>query len=358
MSEPATPRPTRESITGPMVTVLLAASVWVLWALRDVLMLVGFAVVLAFALRPLVVLLERIRTPRGSLPRPAAAAIVMLLLLAVGGWALAIALPQLGSELGKFVEGAPATIDRLLESIREYGEMHGVAQYLGPLGVADSKESVLMLENWGMSVLKALGGQVGNLSSMLAVALIPLLTFYLLSERAAVGESALEFIPEEARPRVRKVWDAIERALRSYIRGQTVVCATMGVLVGVALLLIGFPVAALLGTVVGIAEVVPILGFWVATIAILLTGWSVSPGMAIAGFIAYLVINQLVGLLITPRVMGRHLKMHPFVVTVSILAGATLLGAGGAILALPLAAAIQSVVSEFAKRPVVVRKKV
>ena len=357
MSEPVIPRPARASLAGPMVTVLLAAALWLMWSMRDVLMLVGFAAVLAFALEPLVVLLERIRTPRGALPRSAAASLVMLLLVAVGCWALTIAVPQLARELSRFIERVPGTLDRLLESVREYGERHGVASYLGPMGVADSKESVAMVEVWGVTALKTLGGQMGNLSALLAFALIPLLTFYLLSERGAVGKSALEFIPEEARPRVAKVWEAIERALRSYIRGQSVVCATMGVLVGLALMLIGVPVAALLGTVVGIAEVVPILGFWVAALAILLTGWSVSPGVAIAGFIAYVAINQTVGLLITPRVMGRHLKMHPFVVTVSILAGATLLGAGGAILALPLAAAIQSVVSEFARRPVVVRSK-
>ena len=357
MSEPATPRPARESLAGPMVTVLLAAALWLMWSLRDVLMLVGFAAVLAIALEPLVALLERIRTPRGALPRSAAAALVMLLLVAVGCWALTIALPQLARELSRFIEGAPGTLDRVLESIREYGESHGVAQYLGPLGVADSRESVAMVETWGVTALKSLGGQVGNLTALIALALVPLLSFYLLSEPEDVGESALEFIPEEARPRVSKVWKAIELALRSYIRGQSVVCAVMGTLVGVALMLIGVPVAALLGTAVGIAEVVPILGFWVAALAILLTGWSVSPGVALAGFIAYLVINQLVGLFITPRVMGRHLKMHPFIVTVSILGGATLLGAGGAILALPLAAAIQTVVSEFAKRPVGGRKK-
>ncbi len=358
MSEPVNSRPARESFAGPMVTVLLAAALWLMWSLRDVLMLVGFASVLAIALEPLVGLLERIRTPRGELPRPVAAALVMLLLVAVGAWALTIALPQLGRELSRFIEGAPGTLDRVLESIREYGESHGIAPYLGPLGVADSRESVEMVENWGVNALKSLGGQVGNLSALIALALIPLLSFYLLSEPEDVGESALEFVPEEARPRLSKVWEAIELALRSYIRGQSVVCAVMGTLVGVALMLIGLPVPALLGTVVGIAEVVPILGFWVAALAILLTGWSVSPGVALAGFIAYLVINQLVGLLITPRVMGRHLKMHPFIVTVSILGGATLLGAGGAILALPLAAAIQTVVSEFAKRPARARKKV
>ncbi len=83
----------------------------------------------------------------------------------------------------------------------------------------------------------------------------------------------------------------------------------------------------------------------------MLAGWAASPELALWGWLAYLAINQATSLLITPRVMSRHMKLHPFVVLVSILAGGSLLGAAGAVLALPLAAATQSVVSEFAPRP-------
>ncbi len=341
----------RDTLTHPLVTVLLAAVLIAMWALRDVLMLVGFAALLAFAIEPLVVLLERIRTPRGVLPRPVAAAVVMLLLAAAGIWALIVAVPQLGRELAGFIEGAPASLDQLLAAVRGYADRHGVTPYLGPLGGDQAMDASAVFQRWGLAVLKELGGKLGDLSAWVGLALIPLLSFYLLTEREAVATSVAGFVPAELRPRAHQIWGAVERALRSYVRGQSVVCVTMGVLVGVALALLGVPVAALLGTLVAIAEIIPILGFGLATLAIVLTAWGVSPGLALAGFIAYLVINQLVGLLITPRVMGRHMKMHPFVVTVSILAGGTLLGAAGAVLALPLAAATQSVVGEFAKRP-------
>ena len=99
-----------------------------------------------------------------------------------------------------------------------------------------------------------------------------------------------------------------------------------------------------------VAEIVPILGFWTASMAIVLAGWAASPQQALWGWIAYVVINQSISMLVTPRVMGRHMRLHPFVVIVSILSGGALLGAAGAVLALPLAAAVQSVVSEFAPR--------
>ncbi len=343
--------PTRESVTRPLMTVLMAAVLIVLWALRDVLILVGFAALVAFAIEPIVVFIERIRTPRGALPRGLAAAVVMLALAAVGVWALVVAVPQLARELTRFVEGAPATLDLLLGTMRGYANEHHLTQFLGPLGGSDAMDAGEVMGQWGPALLRNIAGQLANLPALLGLALIPLLAFYLLSEREAVESSVLGFLPDELHLRAHLVWAAIGRALRSYVRGQSVVCVVMGVLVGLALMLLGVPVAALLGTVVGVAEVVPILGFWLASLAIALTGWSVSPWLAVAGFVAYLVINQLVGFFITPRVMGRHMRLHPFVVTVSILAGGTLLGAAGAVLALPLAAAIQSVVSEFAKRP-------
>ncbi len=121
----------------------------------------------------------------------------------------------------------------------------------------------------------------------------------------------------------------------------------MAVVVGVALALIGLPYALLLAVIVGVAEVLPIIGAVVASVAIALAGLSVSVTLGILGVVAYVVINWAVGAFVTPRLMGRLLKMHPFVVTVSVLAGATLLGGAGAMLALPGAAAAQALVEEF-----------
>lgn len=341
----------RTRLDSPLVTVGLAAVLVVLWALRDVFLLVGFAALLAFALDPLVSLLQRLRGPRWGLTRAASSAIVMLLLAALGTWALIVAVPQLLRELGGFVSGAPASLERLLAAVREQAAARGLSGYLGTLAQPDAMDAATILERWGFVLLRTIGSRLADLGALVGLALIPLLAFYLLSERDAVERSALGFVPEDLRPRVRQVLQAIDRALRSYVRGQSLVCLTVGTAVAVTLALLQFPIAALLGTIVALAEVVPILGFWIAAIAIVLTGWGVSATHAALGFIAYVVINQLVGLFVTPRVMGRHMKLHPFIVIVSILAGGILLGAAGAILALPLAAAIQSVVSEFARRP-------
>ncbi|HTR98048.1 MAG TPA: AI-2E family transporter [Candidatus Acidoferrales bacterium] len=341
----------QDSARTALFMVLFAMVAWLLWELREVLLLVGFSAVLAFALDPLVSALERVKTPWGPVRRGIAAALVVLAIVALGAWALMMVLPQLARELSRFVAGAPASLERLLAALRAFAISRGAGAWLGPLGGDDPMSAAELLRQVGVAVLGFVGRSFGSIGHVVGLALIPVLAFWLLAEREAVERSALDFIPEGVRPRVAQVIKAIDRALRSYVRGQSIVCATMGVLVGLALWLLHVPVPALLGTVVAIAEVVPILGFWTASLAIVLAGWAASPEQALWGWLAYLAVNQGVSLLVTPRVMGRHMKLHPFVVIVSILSGGALLGAAGAVLALPLAAAVQSVVSEFARRP-------
>lgn len=341
----------QESARTAAITVVFAVVAWLLWQLHEVLLVVGFAALLAFALEPLVVLIERARIGRGRVRRAFAAALVLLALVALGGWALVVALPHLARELARFVDGAPASLERLLAAVRAFAESRGAGAWLGPLGGDDPLSATELVRRAGGKLLEAFGRSFGSLGHIVGLALLPILAFWLLAEAEAVERSALEFVPQEARGRVRQVLLAIDRALRSYVRGQSIVCGLMGAGVGVALALIGVPVPALLGTLVAFAEIVPILGFWTASLAIVLAGWSASPAHALWGWLAYVAVNQLISLLVTPRVMGRHMKLHPFVVIVSILAGGALLGAAGAMLALPLAAAVQSVVSELAPRP-------
>jgi predicted PurR-regulated permease PerM len=341
----------QESARTAALTVVFAGVAWLLWQLREVLLVVGFSALLAFALDPLVTLIERVKTPLGHVRRGLSAALVILAIVALGAWAILLVLPQLTRELANFIAGAPGSLEHLLASLREFAVTRGAGAWLGPLGGDDPMSASDLLRKIGGALLTTLGRSFGSLGHIVGLALIPILAFWLLAEREAVEHSALEFVPEEARGRVLQLIAAIDRALRSYVRGQSIVCGTMGLLVGVALALLHVPVPALLGTLVAVAEIVPILGFWTASVAIVLAGWAASPELALWGWIAYVGINQATSLLITPRVMSRHMKLHPFVVLVSILAGGALLGAAGAVLALPLAAAMQSIVSEFTRRP-------
>jgi predicted PurR-regulated permease PerM len=321
----------------------------VLWTLRGVVILVGFSLLLAYALDPIVTALERVPLTRTRrVPRGLAAAMVVLALGVLAGSALAVGVPRLISELGRFVSGAPQALDTLVRQIREWAEPRGLTATLAPL--------LDRVETQGSDLLTGLGGTLagrfmallGGIGRSLEFALMPLLSFYLLAERPAVESSVMRFVPADAHEKVVVLTVAADRALRSYVRGQAVVVLTMGTLVGIMLSVLGFHLAFLLGVLAGLGELIPYIGFTVAALAIVLAGIGTGPVHALAGLAGYIAVNWTVGTFITPRVMGRHLKMHPFVVTVSVLSGAELLGAPGAMLALPAAAVIQSLVAELA----------
>jgi predicted PurR-regulated permease PerM len=206
------------------------------------------------------------------------------------------------------------------------------------------------LQNLGGAVVGGAGRVFGTIGQILGVAVVPLLAYYLLAEREEVNHSIMRFVPETEQKRFREILAATDRALKSYVRGQAVVSLVMGTAVGLALAILGFPAVMLLGVMVAIAEVLPYVGFLIAAVAIALTGYGIDPLHAVMGVAVYTVLNTVIGMVVTPRVMGRHLKMHPFVITVSILAGAQLLGPPGAMLALPAAAVIQALVERFAPR--------
>ncbi|NOT33565.1 MAG: AI-2E family transporter [Candidatus Eisenbacteria bacterium] len=343
MPATTTPSATRTAL----LTVGLLAVAITLWTLRDVLMLVGFAALIAYVLDPVVIAIERIRM-RGTGPsRRFAAAAVMLLLVVGGGLTLAFAIPRLISEVSDLLQRLPTALQRLVATINYMAAHNPTIDALKP----DNRPLIdleTLLSEAGTLAVATLRGLVGNLGGVLGLALTPMLAYYLLAEADDVHTSAMGFVPAAAQSRVGEILSEVDRALRSYVRGQAVVCAIVGGAVAIAAWLIGLPVPLLLGALAGVAEIVPILGFWSAAVVIVIAGFSVDPSHALWGVIAYVGINQLAGQFVTPQVMGRHMKMHPFVILVSILAGGAMLGAGGAVLALPLAAAVQSIVSNLA----------
>jgi predicted PurR-regulated permease PerM len=333
----------------PALVLAAAVLLVLLWTLRDLAMLVGYAVLLAYALLPAVQAIGRLRIGRaGPVPRAIAAALVVLILVGLVGAALVLTLPRLALQASRFAAAMPPVAARLIESAHQWARARGLGPMLDPAIEGLRTSTANLIQNLGGLLVRGLGWLFGGLGEVLGLVLLPLLAFYLLADADAVRLSALGFLPAGAHATFVRLGAAVDRALRSYVRGQALVCLVMAIAVGAALQLLGFPLALLLGVLVGLAELIPFLGFAVAAIAVMVTGSTIDPLHALLGLAAYAAINWLIGTFVTPRVMGRYLRMHPFVVTVSVLAGGKLLGPGGALLALPGAAVIQSVIAELA----------
>jgi predicted PurR-regulated permease PerM len=179
-------------------------------------------------------------------------------------------------------------------------------------------------------------GVLGNL------AMIPVVTFYLLKDWHVMLASLHKLVPRAIEPTITQLAHDCNEVLAAFLRGQLLVMCALGMVYSLGLWLIGIPFAFLIGILAGLASIVPYLGFILGIIAALITAavefkdW-LHPGLVIVVF----VIGQMLeGSLLTPMLVGDRIGLHPVAVIFAVLAGAQLFGFVGMLLALPVAAVI------------------
>jgi predicted PurR-regulated permease PerM len=342
--------PHAHAVRQSLLTVALLALVALAWMLRDLLVLVAYAGLLAYALDPVVSGLDRMLSRRGTVPRGVAAAMVMVLLGAIAGALLAATIPSLFRQVTEFARSAPGSLARLEQGTREFIESHGWGGLMASGEGDTSGTASSLLDAVGHGLVSRMGGLIGSLTGLVTLVLLPLFTFYLIVDGHRARTALLEILPTDRQPRAQRLMTALDGALRAYVRGQALVCLAMGGTMAIVLAGMRFPVALLLGVVVAFAEIIPIAGFWLAAVAIALEGYSVRPGLALAGVASYMVVNNLMQTFVSPRLLGRQVRLHPLVISLSVIGGGMLLGPAGAILALPAAAMIRALLDELVPR--------
>jgi predicted PurR-regulated permease PerM len=313
-------------------------------AARDVLLLVFLAVLLGAALEPVVATI-RSRTGIGrGLSILIAYATFLLLVVGVAVFIVPAALVQLGAA----VERLPEFITRVRswsDGLRPQALAEGIAGLLNAIE-APLKSTTPPDPN---SIVNA-----SLVVAQIAAALITLLAlvYFWLTERPRLQRYALAFAPMDRRAGLRDAWNEIETRLGQWARGQLILMATIGIATGIAYMLIGLPAALLLALVAALAEVIPIVGPLIGAIPALLVATTVSPETAILTMGAYLLIQLIEGNVLVPMVMRNSVGLSPFLVLVSLLVGGTAGGVLGAIVAVPIVAAITVILDRLQDREV------
>ncbi len=176
--------------------------------------------------------------------------------------------------------------------------------------------------------------------------LAPIIAFYLLVDLPHIRTSARVLVPERARGDVMVVSRRLNHAIGGYFRGQLAVAIVVGTMASVGMLLIRLPFWLIVGMVAGLFNMIPLIGPWVGAvpgiIIALTTGGGLSKAVAVAVVMA--IVQQIDNHFISPLVMHRAVKLHPAVVMLSLLAGGTLGGFFGLLLAVPAAAVLKILV--------------
>jgi len=296
------------------------------------------ALFLATLLAPGAGLLER----RGWRPAAAAGLVCLLATLVLLGL-FALVVPAFVAQLGD-----------LGTSVREGTER--VARLLAPVGVSEGEVSAML--DRALADAQGSGREVagGLLSGALmlaewaaAIVLTLVLTFFFVKDGDRLWAWVVDLFGPRRRPAVQEIGARSWDALAAYVRGVAIVATVDAVLIGIALLAVGVPLALPLIVLTFLAAFFPIVGAVLAGAAAVLVAL-VAKGLVAALIVvaAILVVQQVEGNVLYPVVVGRRLRLHPVAILLALTAGGVLAGVPGAFLAVPLAA-IAAAVLDYAR---------
>jgi predicted PurR-regulated permease PerM len=328
-----------------ILTVLgLIVAVWallhVIVVARSVIVYILIAIFLALAMNPLVAWLMR----RGARSRGVAAGIACLLVLvAIAAIGFAF-IPTLIDNVNNFVDAVP-------------GYVHDLTKGRGRLGFLETKYHVVeRLEHYvkhggAKKVLGFSGVAVsvtkGVLSFIVGAVTVAFLTFFILLEGPAWVERFYGLLPPDSQERWRAVGHGIYRQVGGYVTGNLAISLIAGSLATFVLLLLGVPFAVALGLLVGLLDLIPLVGATVAAIIVVAVGFLHSVVAGIVLIVFFIVYQQLENHVLQPLVYNRTVSLSPLAVLVSVLVGAELAGVLGALAAIPAAGAIQVLIVDF-----------
>jgi predicted PurR-regulated permease PerM len=334
---------TRALLRVILTLLAVAATMWIFYALRGVILLLVLAVFFAYLLAPLVEFACRPLPVRGRvyvMPRALAIGVVYLLIIGALALAAALLLPQLDTQITQFAQEAPSYLD--LARSRALGWTTSYEEYRLPATVRDAinKSATRAVEIAGTYVTEGVGNVLIQLLGFLPwLMLIPILAFFLLKDSASFRAMALQTLPQGRwRWRGRELLQDINTTLAVYIRAQLIACLLIGTVCTIGFSLIGVRYALVLGIISGLFEFIPLLGpLVVAVIATLIASvYSMKQALGVVVFLGILRIVH--DYIVYPRIIGHGLPLHPFAVIVAVLCGAALASVPGIFLAIPTVA--------------------
>ena len=336
------PTPIRISKLTRNVLVLVALIVvaYVMWAVPAA----PIAIVGGFALA--LVLSFPVRGLSHIMPRGLAIFVSFMILAGLILMALFVVVPLLLQQLLALAKALPG----LIANAEEYG-LVGLRLLRDAGFLPDSpKQTISTVEQYvadgaaGVSK-NALGGLFGYITGTFSFVLslfgIIFVAAYLLADVRKLKAAYLFAIPHGYRHDGRDLWNAFGYSLSRYLSGLALVCAIQGVLSGTVLYLLGVPYSLVLGAWVALTALIPLLGAWLGAIPAVIVAFTHSVAAGLLTMLLFLIIQQLEGNVLTPRIQGRVMRVHPILVFLAVIIGGGLGGIVGVLLAVPTLAVLR-----------------
>lgn len=332
--------------------IVLAVFLFALYELSNVLLPFVAAIALGYLLDPVADRLERL-----GMSRLMATLTILIVFLLVAALAAMVVVPVLARQLAGFVETFPALLAKLQSLIVEQGgallERWGVrlAEKFGidPGAATGDLQKTLndflgSAGKWFLGLLKSIatgGAALVGLVSLLVIT--PVVAFYVLLDWDHMVEAIDRNLPRDHRDTIHALAHDIDRAMAGFLRGQSLVSLFLGLWYGLGLSLVGVNYGLLIGVIGGLLSFIPYVGsmtvFLLSVTVAIVQGW---PGLTLPALaIAVVATGQfLEGNILTPRLVGESVGLHPVWLMFALLAFGSLFGFVGLLVAVPVAAAL------------------
>jgi predicted PurR-regulated permease PerM len=337
----------RAARIGILSAVTAAALLAAFFVLKAALTPLAAAFLLAYLVDPLIDRAEALGIGR----RTAILLVLAPLGLAVLGFLLVV-IPGLAREVADLAQRMPGYLERLategvpaLESRLGIQLPHTLDEVLAGLRGAEAT----LLGRLGELLRTSIVTLTGTLSALVGLLVIPVLAYYMLAEFDQLLARAEEWVPPRYRDYVRDKVEVTDRLISGFVRGQLLVAGVLALLYSVGFAVIGVDLALGVGLLAGVCALVPYLGSAVAVLAssvlcLLEFGLDWHLGAVLGWYVA---VQNFEGFVLTPRVMGGSVGLHPALVIVALLIGGDLFGFLGLLVAVPAAAVLKVFVEEI-----------
>ncbi len=330
--------------TGTLLkTIVILALAWLLFILRDVVLIVLTAVVISSAVEPGVRAMTRYR-----LPRIGAVIVLYLLMFTLFFLLFYFFFPSVLKDFSTFAASLPSYLDTFTHS----SAYTAYSSILGLPAAADISGSEMVTSFRNMIDI---GGEGNTLTAatkifggLFSFILIVVFSFYFAVVETGVDDFIRIVTPLKQRDYLQDLWKRSQHKIGLWMQGQLILGVLIGVLVYLSLLIFQVPHALILAVIAAMFELIPVFGpILAATPAIIVGFVAGGPVMGITVVIIYMVIQQFENHLIYPQVVTRVVGVPPLLVILALIIGAELAGFLGVILSVPVAATLQELVKDI-----------
>jgi predicted PurR-regulated permease PerM len=308
------------AVTYGVIQLLISAS--------DILIIIGLALFLAIGIEPAVSWLVGRR-----LPRWAAVVVVFVVTAAAVGGFLTAAIPVLVEQTTQLVAKAPV----LMQQAQDHNSVLG--RINDRFHIQQLVENLLNSSGSGLTTgLLGAGEAVFNV--LTDVLIVVVLTAYFVVDLPRIRATLYRLVPNSRRPRAILIGDEISAKVGGYVLGNLAISVICGVLTMAWLLIFGVPYAVLLAVTVAVLDLVPVVGSIIGGVIVCLVALTVSFPVFLGTIGFYVAYRLIEDYLLVPKIIGGVVKVPALVTVVAVLLGGALLGIVGALVAIPVAAAL------------------